>query len=183
MKHAQSASRSWHARQDSSTDLKEPYRRRHCGMTPHWQRFSTRGAWSLTVGEGMSGPSPPQAARMRPGRGFTKRTSRCDALLVSWCKPGTDAGVPRLIVMASLSPRCEIRQLALFVYPGGVKAPNGETITVVYGRRGKQVKKPVSSQMSAVASGPASTKPGASAPRRSSEPRGLRALGIAPADE
>lgn len=44
--------------------------------------------------------------------------------------------------MASFSPRCEIRQLAVFVYPGGIKAPNAERITVFYGRRGKPVKKP-----------------------------------------
>jgi len=46
------------------------------------------------------------------------------------------------LVMASFSPRCEIRQLAVFVYPGGIKAPNAERITVFYGRRGKPVKKP-----------------------------------------
>ncbi len=45
-------------------------------------------------------------------------------------------------VMASFSPRCEIRQLAVFVYPGGIKAPDAERITVFYGRRGKPVKKP-----------------------------------------
>ena len=78
-------------------------------------------------------PSPPQEARIRPGR---------SAVLASWCKPGPDAGVPRLLVMASFSPRCEIRQLAVFVYPGGIKAPNAERITVFYGRRGKPVKKP-----------------------------------------
>jgi len=46
------------------------------------------------------------------------------------------------LVMASFSPRCEIRQLAVFVYPGGIKAPDAERITVFYGRRGKPVKKP-----------------------------------------
>lgn len=44
--------------------------------------------------------------------------------------------------MASFSPRCEIRQLAVFVYPGGIKAPDAERITVFYGRRGRPVKKP-----------------------------------------
>ncbi len=46
------------------------------------------------------------------------------------------------LVMASFSPRCEIRQLAVFVYPGGIKAADAERITVFYGRRGKPVKKP-----------------------------------------
>ena len=46
------------------------------------------------------------------------------------------------LVMASFSPRCEIRQLAVFVYPGGIKAFDAERITVFYGRRGKPVKKP-----------------------------------------
>ena len=45
-------------------------------------------------------------------------------------------------VMASFSPRCEIRQLAVFVYPGGIKAPDAERHTVFYGRRGRPVKKP-----------------------------------------
>ena len=45
------------------------------------------------------------------------------------------------LVMASFSPRCEIRQLAVFVYPGGIKAADAERITVFYGRRGKPVKK------------------------------------------
>ena len=45
-------------------------------------------------------------------------------------------------VMASFSPRCEIRQLAVLVYPGGIKAPDAERITVFYGRRGVPVKKP-----------------------------------------
>jgi hypothetical protein len=46
------------------------------------------------------------------------------------------------LVMASSFPRCEIRQLAVYVYPGGIKAPTAERITVFYGRRGKPVKKP-----------------------------------------
>jgi hypothetical protein len=45
-------------------------------------------------------------------------------------------------VLASFSPRCEIRQLEVFVYPGGIKAPDAERITVFYGRRGRPVKKP-----------------------------------------
>ena len=45
-------------------------------------------------------------------------------------------------MVASFSPRCEIRQLAVFVYPGGIKAADAERITVFYGRRGKPVKKP-----------------------------------------
>ena len=44
--------------------------------------------------------------------------------------------------MASLSPRCEIRQLAGFVCPGGIKAPDAERITAFYGRCGRPVKKP-----------------------------------------
>ena len=36
----------------------------------------------------------------------------------------------------------EIRQLVVFVYPGGIKAPDAERITVFYGRRGRPVKKP-----------------------------------------
>jgi hypothetical protein len=44
--------------------------------------------------------------------------------------------------MASFSPRCEIRQLAVFVYPGGIKAADAERIKVFYGRHGKPVKKP-----------------------------------------
>ena len=46
------------------------------------------------------------------------------------------------LVMASISPRCEHRQLAVFVYPGGIKAPDAERITVFYGPRGRPVKKP-----------------------------------------
>ncbi|EAQ68719.1 hypothetical protein [Synechococcus sp. RS9909] len=36
----------------------------------------------------------------------------------------------------------EIRQLMVHVYPGGIKAPDAERITVFYGRQGKPVKKP-----------------------------------------
>lgn len=45
-------------------------------------------------------------------------------------------------VMGSSSPSCEIRQLAVYVYPGGIKAHDAERITVFYGRRGRPVKKP-----------------------------------------
>ena len=45
-------------------------------------------------------------------------------------------------VMASSSPRCEIRQLVVHIYPGGIKAHDAERLTVFYGRRGKPVKKP-----------------------------------------
>jgi hypothetical protein len=45
-------------------------------------------------------------------------------------------------VMASSFPCCEIRQLAVFVYPGGSKVGAAESITVFYGRRGRPVKKP-----------------------------------------
>ena len=45
-------------------------------------------------------------------------------------------------VMASPSPRCEIRQLVVHVYPGGIKAHDAERLTVFYGRRGLPVKKP-----------------------------------------
>jgi hypothetical protein len=37
-------------------------------------------------------------------------------------------------VMASPSPRCEIRQLVVHVYPGRIKAHDAERITVFYGR-------------------------------------------------
>jgi len=37
-------------------------------------------------------------------------------------------------------PRCEIRQLAVFVYPGGIKLPDAERFTVFYGCRGLPVK-------------------------------------------
>jgi hypothetical protein len=46
------------------------------------------------------------------------------------------------LVMASFSPRCEIRQLAVFVYPGGIKAHGAEHLTVFCGRHGLPVKKP-----------------------------------------
>ena len=44
--------------------------------------------------------------------------------------------------MASPSPRCELRQLVVHVYPGGIKAHDAERLTVFYGRRGRPVKKP-----------------------------------------
>ena len=37
-------------------------------------------------------------------------------------------------VMASPSPRCEIRQLVVHVYPGGIKAHDAKRLTVFYGR-------------------------------------------------
>jgi hypothetical protein len=43
--------------------------------------------------------------------------------------------------MASFPPRCEIRQLVVFAYPGGIKAPDAEGITELYGRHGRPVKK------------------------------------------
>ena len=36
----------------------------------------------------------------------------------------------------------EIRQLLVHVYPGGIKEPGAERLTVFYGRSGKPVKKP-----------------------------------------
>ena len=45
-------------------------------------------------------------------------------------------------VMASFSPRCEIRQLVVHSYPDGKKAAGAERVTVFYGRRGRPVKKP-----------------------------------------
>ena len=36
----------------------------------------------------------------------------------------------------------EIRQLVVHTYPGGIKAPDAERLTVFYGRQGKPVKKP-----------------------------------------
>jgi hypothetical protein len=44
--------------------------------------------------------------------------------------------------MACFTPRCEIRQQAEFVDPGGIKAPDAERITVFSGRCGRPVKKP-----------------------------------------
>ena len=44
--------------------------------------------------------------------------------------------------MAPSSPRCEIRQLAVYVYPGGIKAHDAERHVVFYDRRGRPVKKP-----------------------------------------
>jgi len=44
--------------------------------------------------------------------------------------------------MASSTPRCEIRQLMVHIYPGGLKAADAERVTVFYGRRGRPVKKP-----------------------------------------
>ena len=38
------------------------------------------------------------------------------------------------LVMAAFSPRREIRQLEVFVYPGGIKAPDAERQVVFYGR-------------------------------------------------
>jgi hypothetical protein len=45
-------------------------------------------------------------------------------------------------VMASSFPRCDIRQLVVHVYPGGIKAHDAERLTIFYGRRGRPVKKP-----------------------------------------
>jgi hypothetical protein len=45
-------------------------------------------------------------------------------------------------VMASSFPSCDIRQLVVHVYPGGIKAHDAERLTVFYGRRGRPVKKP-----------------------------------------
>ena len=44
--------------------------------------------------------------------------------------------------MASSTPRCEIRQLVVHIYPDGIKAHDAERLTVFYGRRGRPVKKP-----------------------------------------
>ena len=44
--------------------------------------------------------------------------------------------------MASSTPRCEIRQLVVHIYPGGRKGADAERIAVFYGRRGRPVKKP-----------------------------------------
>lgn len=71
-------------------------------------------------------PSCHISARIRPGRCSRSLTR---AFLAS-------------LLMASSSPRCEIRQLAGFVYPGGIKAPDAERHTVFYARRGRPVKKP-----------------------------------------
>ncbi|MCP9882083.1 hypothetical protein KBY65_06290 [Cyanobium sp. Alchichica 3B3-8F6] len=44
--------------------------------------------------------------------------------------------------MATSFPRYKIRQLAVCVYPGGIKAPDAERITVFCDRHGHPVKKP-----------------------------------------
>ena len=107
----------------------------HRGERSRWQRFSTRGARSLTVGEGLSTAAPARPRRQGSGRAAPRSLP-----------PGASRGLTRVslafLVMASFSPRCEIRQLAVFVYPGGIKAADAERITVFYGRRGKPVKKP-----------------------------------------
>jgi hypothetical protein len=64
------------------------------------------------------------------------------ASLPGRCSRGLTRAFLASLVMASSSPRCEIRQLAVFVYPGGIKAPDAERHTVFYGRRGRPVKKP-----------------------------------------
>ena len=57
-------------------------------------------------------------------------------------QPRPDAGALASFVMASSCPRCEIRQLAVYVYPGGIKAHDAERHLIFYGRRGVPVKKP-----------------------------------------
>ena len=44
--------------------------------------------------------------------------------------------------MATTYPSSEIRQLVVHTYPGGIKAPDAERITLFIGRQGKPVKKP-----------------------------------------
>ena len=66
--------------------------------------------------------------------------------------------------MASCSPLCEIRQLAVFVYLGGIKAPDAKRHVVFYGRRSRPVKKPASFRRSWPISWPASCRPSGSAP-------------------
>lgn len=72
---------------------------------------------------------PPRSAR---GRGEHRCPSR---LAPSRIRPGARAGICRrvslpFLVMAPFSSRCDIRRLAVFVYPGGFKAPDAERITV-----------------------------------------------------
>jgi hypothetical protein len=102
---------------------------------PSWRGFSTRGAGGLTVGEGLITAAPARTRRQGSGQAAARSLP-----------PGASRGLTRVslafLVMASFSPRCEIRQLAVFVYPGGIKAPDAERITVFYGRRGRPVKKP-----------------------------------------
>ena len=81
----------------------------------------------------------PQPARIGPGT----RAGNCRRVSL----PGRySRGLTRVslasFVMASSSPRCEIRQLAVYVYPGGIKAHDAERHVVFYGRRGRPVKKP-----------------------------------------
>jgi hypothetical protein len=91
---------------------------------------------------GRKGAPLPQLSRPGQYRAWHPCRDLQAGVLAGSLQPGPDAGVPRLLVMASFSPRCEIRQLAVFVYPGGIKAPTAERITVFCGRRGKPVKKP-----------------------------------------
>jgi hypothetical protein len=53
-----------------------------------------------------------------------------------------DAGALASFVMASSFPRCEIRQLAVYVFPGGIKGLMPSAMWSFYGRRGVPVKKP-----------------------------------------
>jgi CHAT domain-containing protein len=72
--------------------------------------------------------------------------------------------------MATFSPRREIRPLAGFVYPGGIKAADAERHVVFDGRRGCSVKKPRFFRRSWPISWPASCRPSGSAPWRCGEP-------------
>ena len=102
------------------------------------KRGICRVSVAIPVGEGKRDAPLPQPSR--PGKDRARR-------LYEASLPGRySRGLTRVslasFVMASSFPRCEIRQLAVFVYPGGIKAPDAERITVFYGRRGRPVKKP-----------------------------------------
>jgi hypothetical protein len=93
---------------------------------------------------------PPRSARGRKGAplpqpfrpGKDRARLHCVASLPGRYSRGLTRVSLASFVMASFFPRCEIRQLAVFVYPGGIKAHDAERITVFYGRCGKPVKKP-----------------------------------------
>lgn len=71
-----------------------------------------------------------------PGQAWFRRT---EVTVNKGLNLGGPCWAPVCIRTSMLS---EIRQLAVFVYPGGIKAPDAERHTVFYGRRGRPVKKP-----------------------------------------
>lgn len=85
--------------------------------------------------EGLFTPAPARPRRQGSGRAAARSLP-----------PGAGRGVSGVslafLEMASSTPRCEIRQLMVHIYPSGIKAHDAERLTVFYGRRGRPVKKP-----------------------------------------